>query len=433
MVLLGYGFLARPPEIPRLIFLSELLRATVVDLNQHTVGTVRDLVAKMSEPYPQVTALAINQRGREPLLVPWAAVRQYTEREISLRLPQAELKPHEPTEDEIYLSREVLDKQLVDTDGRRVVRVNDLQLANLADRLLVVGVDIGGRGLLRRLGFEELGKWVARRLHRDWAQKFIAWDTVEAIGREGGSMRLRMSYKRLARLHPADIADIVEQMTSADRQAVFDSLDDETAADTLGETEDEIQAQILERMSPQRAVDILTAMAPDEAADVLADLPPERREQLIAAMRPEDAGDVQELMAYDEDSAGGLMTPEFVAIPEDLSAEAAIARIRELEPEAESIYYIYVADPEDRLRGVISLRDLIVAEPSRAIADLMIRKVISVPLDATEDEVTQVLAKYHLLAVPVVDDQDRIQGIVTFDDVLDDALPQHLHRRLRSA
>ncbi len=414
-----------------MIFFSELLRATVVDVRQHTVGTVRDLVARMGEPYPRVTALVVSHRGRDPLIIPWAEVRQYTEREISLRAPVSELSAHLPADDELYLSRDVLDKQLIDTDGRRVVRVNDLQLANVGGKLLVVGVDIGGRGLLRRLGMEELGKRVARLLRRDWAQKFIAWDTVETIRGDGRNMRLRMSYKKLARLHPADIADIVEQMSNVDRQAVFASLDDETAADTLEETDETIQAQILERLSLERAADILDAMAPDEAADLLADLAPERRAQLIAEMQAEEAGDVQELLAYEEDTAGGLMTPDYVAVPQRLTAAQTIERIRQLEPEAESIYYIFVIDSQERLRGVLSLRDLIVASPETPISQFMIRKVISVPLDASPDEVASLLSKYNLLAVPVVDEQDRIQGIVTVDDVLAEVLPSPLRRRVR--
>jgi len=415
-----------------MIFLSELLRATVVDVRQHTVGTVRDLVAKLGDPYPRVTAMVVSHRGHESLIIPWASVRQYTEREVSLREPEADIEPYRPADDELYLSRDVLDKQLIDTDGRRVVRVNDLQLGNVGGKLLVVGVDIGGRGLLRRLGMEEVGKRIARLLHRDWAQKFIAWDTVETLGSDARNMRLRMSYKKLARLHPADIADIVEQMSNPDRQAVFASLDDETAADTLEETDESIQAQILERLSLERAADILEAMAPDEAADLLAELSPERRAELMAAMQAEEAGDVRELLAYEEDTAGGLMTPDYVAIPQRLTAAQAIERIRQLEPEAESIYYIYVLDGQERLRGVLSLRDLIIAAPETTISKVMIRKVISVPLDDSRDEVASLLAKYNLLAVPVVDEQDRIQGIVTVDDVLAEVLPPQLRRRMGS-
>ncbi|MGH7758400.1 MAG: magnesium transporter MgtE N-terminal domain-containing protein [Candidatus Dormibacteria bacterium] len=413
-----------------MIFLSELLRATVVDVRQHTLGTVRDLVAREGDPYPRIAGLVVGHRGHDQLVLPWGSVRQYTEREVSLRQQESELAPYEPSADELYLSRDVLDKQLIDTDGRRVVRVNDLQLANVGGKLLLIGVDIGGRGLLRRLGVEELGKRLARLVHRDWAQKFIAWDTVETMRGDGQNMRLRMSYKKLARLHPADIADIVEQMSNADRQAVFASLDDETAADTLEETDESVQAQILDRLTVERAADILEAMAPDEAADLLADLNPERRDLLIAEMDPEEADDVQELLAYKEDTAGGLMTPDYVAIPQRLSAAQAIERIRELEPEAESIYYIFVTDSQERLRGVLSLRDLIVASPQTPVAKFMIRKVFSVGLDASRDEVASLLAKYNLLAVPVVDEQDRIQGIVTVDDVLAEVLPHPLRRRV---
>ncbi|MGH7640785.1 MAG: magnesium transporter MgtE N-terminal domain-containing protein [Candidatus Dormibacteria bacterium] len=413
-----------------MIFLSELLRATVVDVRQHTLGTVRDLVAREGDPYPRIAGLVVGHRGHDQLVLPWGSVRQYTEREVSLRQQESELAPYEPSADELYLSRDVLDKQLIDTDGRRVVRVNDLQLANVGGKLLLIGVDIGGRGLLRRLGVEELGKRLARLVHRDWAQKFIAWDTVETMRGDGQNMRLRMSYKKLARLHPADIADIVEQMSNADRQAVFASLDDETAADTLEETDESVQAQILDRLTVERAADILEAMAPDEAADLLADLNPERRDLLIAEMDPDEADDVQELLAYKEDTAGGLMTPDYVAIPQRLSAAQAIERIRELEPEAESIYYIFVTDSQERLRGVLSLRDLIVASPQTPVAKFMIRKVFSVGLDASRDEVASLLAKYNLLAVPVVDEQDRIQGIVTVDDVLAEVLPHPLRRRV---
>jgi magnesium transporter len=173
-------------------------------------------------------------------------------------------------------------------------------------------------------------------------------------------------------------------------------------------------------------------MSPDEAADLLADLPEERREQLIAKMEADEAEDVEELLAYGEDTAGGLMTTEYVAIPASLTAEQAIDRLRELEPDAESIYYVYVIDDDERLLGVLSLRDLIVAKPSTPIADLMIKRVIAVPLDARPEDVAAVIAKYNLLAVPVVDDDDRIQGIVTIDDALDTVMPAGLRRRARA-
>ena len=415
-----------------MIFLSELLRATIVDVHQHTVGRVRDLVARVQDPYPRVVGLVVHGGRGAPVIIPWSAVRQYTEREISLRMDTQALPTYRAADDELWLSRDVLDKQLVDTDGQRVVRVNDLQLSSVGASLLVVGVDIGGRGLLRRLGLEEMGKRLARAVGRDWAQKFIAWDAVDPVRGDARSMQLRISHRKLARLHPADIADIVEQLSNDDRQAIFASLDDETAADTLEETDEEVQAQIFQRLPVERAADILEAMAPDEAADLLAELPDDRRAELIARMESEEAEDVEELLGYGEDTAGGLMTTEFVAVPQHLTTAQTIDRLRQLEPDAESIYYVYVVDAEERLLGVLSLRDLIVAAPEKRIGDLMIRKIISVPLDARPDDVAATLAKYNLLAVPVVDDLDRIQGIVTVDDALEEMLPAHLKRRARA-
>jgi magnesium transporter len=408
------------------IFLSDFLRADVVDVHQRTVGKVRDLVVRMGDPYPAVIAVAL--RGHSaPETIDWSVVRAWESRELSLNVATADLKPHTAVPEEVWLSRDILDKQIVDTDGRRVVRVNDLQLQASNGSMLLVGVDIGTRGLLRRLNAEHLGRRLRRLTGGDLTQRVISWDAVDTLHSDERSVRLRISHRKLAKMHPADIAEIVGQLGGRDREAIFASLDDETAADTLEESTDEVQAQILARMDDERE-----AMSPDEAADLLADLPEERREQLIAKMEADEAEDVEELLAYGEDTAGGLMTTEYVAIPASLTAEQAIDRLRELEPDAESIYYVYVIDDDERLLGVLSLRDLIVAKPSTPIADLMIKRVIAVPLDARPEDVAAVIAKYNLLAVPVVDDDDRIQGIVTIDDALDTVMPAGLKRRARA-
>jgi CBS domain-containing protein len=414
-----------------LIFLSDFLRADVVDVHQRTVGKVRDLIVRMGDPYPTVIALAV--RGHSaPATIDWSVVRAWENREISLGVGAADLREHEPVPEEVWLSRDILDKQIVDTDGRRVVRVNDLQLQQSNGSVLLVGVDIGTRGLLRRLNAEHVGRRLRRLAGGDLPQRLISWDAVDTLHSDERSVKLRISHRKLSKMHPADIAEIVGQLGGRDREAIFASLDDEIAADTLEESSDEVQAQILARLDDERAADILEAMSPDEAADLLADLPEERREQLIAKMEAEEAEDVEELLAYGEDTAGGLMTTEYVAIPASLTAAEAIDRLRELEPDAESIYYVYVIDDDERLLGVLSLRDLIVAKPATPIADLMIKRVIAVPLDARPEDVAAVIAKYNLLAVPVVDDDDRIQGIVTIDDALDTVMPAGLKRRARA-
>jgi magnesium transporter len=415
-----------------MIFLSDFLRADVVDVHQKTVGSVRDLIVRIQEPYPKVTAVVLRPRGGAPQAIGWHEVRAWDDRELSLKVPAASLREYDNAEAELWLARDVLDKQIVDTDGRRVVRVNDLQLQESESELLLVGVDIGARGLLRRIGVEQFGRRLRRLTGADFPQRIVSWDAVDPVQSDERSVRLRISHQKLSKLHPADIAEIVSQLGGRDRAAIFASLDDETAAETLEESSDEVQAQILARLSDERAADILEEMSPDEAADLLADLPVERREQLIAAMEADEAEDVEELLHYEEDTAGGLMTTEFVAIPVSLTAAQTIDRLRELEPNAESIYYVYVVDDDEKLLGVLSLRDLIVAKPDTRIADIMIKRVVAVPLDARPEDVAAVIAKYNLLAVPVVDDDDRIQGIVTIDDAMDEVMPAGLKRRARA-
>jgi magnesium transporter len=406
-----------------MIFLSDFLSAEVVDLRQHRIGRVRDLVVLMTDPFPKVTGVVLkgNRRIRS---VDWSVVRSWDNKELSLKVEEANLQPHLRVESELWLSRQVLDKQIVDMDGRRVVRVNDLQLSQVDGNLLLVGVDIGARGLARRVGLEGPGRRVAVGLGLDWPQKLISWEAVDPVKSDESSVKLRIAHTKLAKLHPADIADIVNELSPEDRNAVFAALDDEKAADTLEEIDEpQMQASILERLDVERASDILEAMSPDEVADLLADMPRERAQQLLQKMEEDEAEDVEELLAYREDTAGGLMTTQYVAVRHTLSAAEAIDRLRELEPDAESVYYVYVVDEEEHLLGVLSLRDLIVAKPSQAIRDFMIKNVMSVRVDAGPREVAEVTAKYNLLAVPVVDEHNRIQGIVTVDDVMDRVLP----------
>ena len=406
-----------------MIFLSDFLNAEVVDLRQHRVGEVRDLIVVMSDPFPRVTGVVLkgNRRLRS---IDWAVVRSWDNKELSLKVPLDQLQGHSRQDSELWLSRQVLDKQIVDMDGRRVVRVNDLQLSQVDGNLLLVGVDIGGRGLMRRLGLEGVGRRFTAALGLDWPQKLISWEAVDPVKSDVSSVKLRIAHTKLAKLHPADIADIVNELSPEDRSAVFAALDDEKAADTLEEIhEPQMQASILERLDVERASDILEAMSPDEAADLLAGLPQQRAQLLLQKMEEDEAEDVEELLNYREDTAGGLMTTGYVAVLHTLTAAQAIDRLRQLEPDAESVYYVYVVDEEEHLLGVLSLRDLIVAKPQTHIRDFMIQKVIAIQLDARPREIAELIAKYNLLAVPVVDEHNRIQGIVTVDDVMERVLP----------
>jgi magnesium transporter len=413
------------------VFLSEFLGSEVVDVEQRRVGRVRDVTATVIEPYPVVTGIVISRRGGGAL--PWAAVRTFAGREVALRpgpagTAQAEVNPHD-----IWLGRDVLDKQVIDTDGRRVVRVNDLQLVESGGKMLLVAADIGVRGLLRRLGLETLGKSLTRLFRRDLPMVLVSWDVVQPLQSESSSadaVRLRIPGKRISKLHPADIADIVEELSARERSAIFAQLTDEVAADTLEELEPEDQRSVIENMDAERASEILEEMGPDEAADLLADLSEDRARQILELMEKDEAADVRELLSFPEDTAGGLMTTGFIAVSIGLTAQECIEALRVLEPDAEHVYYIYVIDEDEHLNGVLSLRDLIVAKPETPIADFVHREIVTVTLDAEREEVAAVMAKYNLMALPVVDEEHRLRGIITVDDTLESILPEGVKRRL---
>jgi CBS domain-containing protein len=422
-----------------MLFLTEILGAEVIDVRQRRAGTVRDVTVRVQEPYPVVTGL-VTSRRRE-LVIPWSSVRSFAAatREVALRSSREEIEHNRADPGDVWLARDVLDKQVVDTDGRRVVRVNDLQLAESGGAMLLVGADIGFRGILRRLGVEKLAKSLARLFGRDLPMVLVSWDVVDAIAPGAGrgeapagddAVRLRISGSRIAKLHPADIADIVEELGAKERRAVFETLTEEIAADTLEEMELEDQVSVIEHMDAERASDILEEMPPDEVADILTELPEDRAQQILGLMEKEEAADVQELLAYEEHTAGGLMTTEYVAVPDTLTAQECIDTLRRMEPDAESIYYVFVVDPEEHPQGVLSLRDLIVAPPDKPISEIMNRDVVTVRLEDGQKEVAAVLSKYNLLAVPVVDDEFRLHGVVTVDDALDAVLPESVKRKL---
>jgi len=424
-----------------MLFLTEILGAEVIDVRQRRTGAVRDLTVRVQEPYPVVTGLVVSRRRQ--LTIPWSEVRTFAAatRELALRSTREDIERHQADPTDIWLARDVMDKQVVDTDGRRVVRVNDLQLVESGGGLLLVGADIGIRGILRRLGLEGAAKSLARLVGRDLPMVLVSWEVVAPLGSapdlvrpaSDDAVRLRISGSRISKLHPADIADIVEDLGAKERKTVFDTLTEEVAADTLEEMELEDQVSVIEHMDARRASEILEEMPPDEVADILTELPRDQAERLLSLMETDEARDVKELLAYEEDTAGGLMTTEYVAVHERLTAQGCIDELRRMEPDAESIYYVFVTDADERLRGVLSLRDLIVARPDTPIRSLMIRDVIAVHLNDSAEEVAAVLSKYNLLAVPVVDEEFHIQGLVTVDDVLDAVLPESVKRKLPRA
>jgi CBS-domain-containing membrane protein len=407
-------------------YLSEIIGRPVTDLDGIAVGKLTDVIVRpwADFPHPLIEAVAIEGKGGTHIL-PFSAVAALLSPVIPLKYRLIDAPLFELKEDDVLLSRDVLDKQIIDTEGARVVRVNDVELVRVNGTIYVSNVDVSWVGIMRRLGLVGLAHFLSGHLKR----KGIAWDDVELMRRDQ-EMHLRVPAEKLHELHPADLAEIVRDLNKLESGQLLDTLDVQHLADTLEEVEPEFQAELIEHMTDEKVADLLEEMEPDEAADLLGDMPRERKEGLLALMEKDDADDVRKLLTYPEESAGGIMTTEYAAIRPELAAAQAIEVLRAMSDEVETMFYVYVTDAENHLLGAFSLNNLIFASPGAMVKDFMAKRVITVNLTDDQETVAQTVAKYDLLAVPVVDDQNCLHGIVTADDALDKVIPTAWKKRL---
>jgi magnesium transporter len=414
-------------------YVTQLIGKAVLDQKGERFGRIAEIVITPAEPLPLVAAYQVKTEDGA-LFVPWDSLTVASDaREFTLNRPVSQIPPYQIREHDFSLVRDVLDKQIVDVHDFRVVRVNDIRLQPLpSGRLALFGVDPGLTGLLRRLGLENVIGKLGKLLHFAPSQgSVIPWNDVESLPTHnaGEPIKLKVSHEKIAKLHPADIGEILNQVDPAHRRDILEALDLETAADALAEADEDVQVSALQHMDGERAADILEEMGADEAADVLGDMDRAHRDDLLGRMEADDREEVEELLEYHDRTAGGLMTNEYVAIRRDLSAQETIERLRELEPEAETIYYVYVVDEAEHLVGVISLRDLIIAPPECPIETFMKTQVKSLRTDASVEDVVRRFEHYKLLALPVVDEDGVLQGIITIDDTLEQMLPPDWRRR----
>jgi len=412
-------------------YLSQILGKPVWDADGQRVGRCADvLVAEAAQGFPSLRAIALRD-GDKPHLIDGEAIAWLTP---SIILNTSRPPAYPLRGDELSLAHQVLDRQIVDTEGRRLVRVNDLQLARVSANgahFRLIGVDVGTLGMLRRLGIERWVLGLLRLLRRKPPEAIIPWSDVAPLEADR-PIRLRVSFEKISRLHPADIADIIEELDRPTGEALLHTLDTEIIADTMQEIEPELQATMLGTLPPEQAADVLEEMGPDDAADLLADLLPEHRSRLLELMEAEDAVDVKKLLTYPEDTAGGIMTTEFATIPLGLTVGQALDYLRR-SPEAredEALHYVYVVDESRRLQGVITVRELVLSAPEAAIREVMQPDFVTVDPLKPQREVARMVAKYNLLAIPVVSVDNALQGIVTVDDAIDAIIPTAWKKRL---
>lgn len=410
-----------------MLYLSQMLGRPILDARGETVAAIKDVIVRYGEEdYPPVIGLVARYR-RRLFFIPKRDISDINENGAKMRSTVLDLRPFTRREGEVLLAKDVLDNQLIDVDGKRVVRVNDVQIIEVVGVWRVTGADVSLQGFLRRLmpkGFYGSSKVV----------EVIDWKDVGYLATDSASatVQLKSSKDKLSRLHPVEIAQLAETLSPIHRTEIVEALDDEIAADTLEEMSTENQARILEEMDEERAADILEEMSPDDAVDVLGEMDEEKAQELFDLMEDEEKADVAELMEFAHDTAGGLMTTEFIVFPKDLTVGQAIARLREMAETPNMIYYLYVVEDENswKISGVISLRSLILADPTYTLSQVMREKFQFAHPNDTAEEAAQIISEYNLLALPVIDDEGDIAGIVTVDDAMEILLPKNLQRRL---
>lgn len=407
-----------------MLYLSGLLGLPVYDSSGKRIGKVAELAAVPAAPRPRVALLLVKDRkDKPPRAVALHEIALFSPDRIRLRVSQEQLPEFQPDEGLLLLRKDLLDQQIIDVHGRKVVRVNDLLLeerpVNQHTELLLSAVDIGFRGALRRLLMGAVPRAWLRNLGTHVKPASIPWEFVDLIEPDPRrQLKLNISHKVLTKLHPADLADIMEELSPKERQAVFTALDDETVAEVLSEISPKLRVSILESLGLARAAGIVGEMEPDAAADLLADLPEATTSELLQDMNREEAAELGELLEFPENSAGGLMTTDYVAIP--VSADVATARslIASLPELPENLTTIFLVSTQGKLVGAVPLGKLIVAPPKTSLSNLQSEPLLSMPVDSSEADIVELFDKYNLLSLPIVDDDQHLVGAVTVDDII---------------
>jgi CBS domain-containing protein/sporulation protein YlmC with PRC-barrel domain len=406
-------------------YYSRIIGTKVRDENHLYLGRLKDFVIDLnqkrvdeSEPIrPKVTALFIKSKGH--FTFSDLTVKKFKKQFIITCIGACEV-PEDIAKNNFLLGESILDQQIVDINGRKVVRVNDIRMAAIKDGVFAIAVDIGVEGLLRRIGIVKPIKRLFNLVGISLPSKFILFDDVAAVDYTNLNIKLSMSSSKLHTLHPSDLADIIEDLGKASKTSVFSTLNEEVAADVLEELETHEQIHIIENLSIEKAADVLEKMPANEAADIIDELEDDKAEMLLQEMETETSDEVRELLEYPDKTVGSLMTTEVLSFGENTTIEEALNEIRLQQPETEMLYNLFVIDKNEKLIATLSLRDLVISQPQTKIKDVMKKNPISVFDEDKIDSLAEIISKYNLLAIPVTDYDNKLEGMVVIDDVIED-------------
>lgn len=407
-----------------MIYFTELQNLPVYDVKGGYLGRLNDLVVDPSHNSVRVASYLVRAPDGQTLCIRHDQMQSISVRAGQTTVSRSEIQCYAPDESLLHLRKDVLDQQVIDVNHRKVVRVNDIDLeikpTDGHTDLRILAVNVGVAAGVRRLLQGLTAKHTLRAISGLFSSATIRWEFVNLIEADPARrLRLKLSSDRLKLLHPADLADILEQLSRDEQRAVIDTLDDETAAQVISEIPTHLQASLLEGIARPKAAGIVEEMAPDEAADLLQELSPETSAELLAGMETEEARDVKELLGFEENTAGALMTTEYIVIGENATVAGVIETLKHYDGPIEQIHEIYLVNSEAVLTGAVPLARILLAGGEEPIQQLASESLISSPAHADEKTVVDLFNKYNLLTLPVVDDKQHLVGVITADDVLE--------------
>ena len=415
-----------------MVYFSQLKGRRVYDSEGSQIGMTADLCFTDGEKYAEISHLIYSSRNRYRKKIPWRFVKEIKdspgtsrlEADIYLNAPESELNPTFEQEKELLVSK-LVDKQIIDVDGIKVVRVNDVLLGKIEDSFCIVAVCVGAKSFIRSLAGEKLGELVSSKI----SEHIIPWEFVEPLDPEIQRLHIKLKRSKIADLHPADIADLMQDLTYKERELIFNSLDKEKAAKTIIESEPEVQKSFLKTMKFNSILEILENIPPNHAADILSVMPEHMRSDIMRHMSRDIARPIREIMGYPDMSVGSIMHTEFVAVPSDYTAQKAIELLRKIKPASDKMYRIYVVDREQKLVGFLPLSSLVTAPAKERIEGLMKTKIVKLTTKTSKQDAASALSKYNLFVVPVVDENNYLKGVVKADDVIGEMMPKSWKRR----
>ncbi|GKU27141.1 magnesium transporter [Clostridium folliculivorans] len=400
---------------------SSILNKKIYDEFDDVLGILKDVYVTTEDGYPRIIGYKIKRDG-SLFDYEFRNVDVYLRDSNKIRIETRGSKEILPRKYTYLLTQNLLDKKIVDINGKKVVRVNDLRIAEIAGEYRVVAVEAGQIARYRRIGLESFGKVVLKFMKQEPTDQALMWDDVETLELINDSLQLSVPYKKLSNLHPADLADILEELDDKQRKQVFENLDDDLVADALEEIEPEFKGSIIRDLSVSKTAEILENMPNDEIADLLDELNEEEREKILVSLESEDAEEVKELLGYEDETVGSIMNKDFISFNIDVTIEETIDLLREMQPDEEVMHCVYITDENEKLQGAVNIRQLVMNVREVKLQDIMDRNTLKFKHDFHIEDAIELITKYDLLSVPVVDEEDKLVGIVLIHDIVDEFL-----------